>query len=60
MLIELKNEKNDQKLCDWQEHALHDRFPKLVSANSDNETWLRLQKGKLKREAESLSVVAQD
>lgn len=45
-------------ISEWQEKALHGRFPKMVSVNSSTETWLWLQKGKLKWMTESLLVAA--
>lgn len=40
--------------------AFHDRLPNIVSANSSSETWLWMQKGKLKRKTESVLIAAQD
>ena len=56
----LKKAKKENRLQDWEEKALHGQYLRQTKEVRSEQSWAWLQNGDLKRETESLLVVAQN
>ena len=56
----LKKAKKEKRLQDWEEKALHGQYLRQTKEIRSEQSWVSLQNGDLKRETESLIVVAQN
>ena len=56
----LKRSKNKKRLEDWEENVLHGQYLRRTKERRSDQCWAWLQNRDLKRDAESLSVTAQN
>ena len=54
----LKKAKKEKRLQDWEEKALHGQYSRHTKKVRRKQSWVWLQNGDLKREAENLIVAA--
>ena len=56
----LKKAKNEKRLQDWEEKALHGHYLRQTKEVRSEQSWVLLENGDLKRETESLIFAAQN